>query len=174
MLCRNLSSCYGAHRRCRPSLGVAFCALLVEPSQAAYLRRCAASSRGTGTAALLSSDHALLSVCKRCEHTATMATPPKRDLTTKEQVDELMDSFAEACELITDAKESVGTTYFADDMEDAEKQTQDVLNRWESLQAALEHKGTAEELQKVRNMYDLKIKQLKAELETVREAGGAG
>lgn len=95
-------------------------------------------------------------------------------MTTKEQVDELMDSFAEACELITDAKESVGTTYFADDMEDAEKQTHDVLNRWESLQAALERKGTAEELQKVRNMYDLKIKQLKAELEAVREAGGAG
>lgn len=116
----------------------------------------------------------MLSVCKRCEHTSAIATPPGRELTTKEQIDELMDAFAEACELITDAKESVGTTYFEDDMEDAEKQTHDVLKRWESLQAALERKGTAEELQKVRNMYDLKIKQLKAELETVREAGGAG
>ncbi|CAG9583671.1 conserved hypothetical protein [Leishmania major strain Friedlin] len=174
MLCRNVSRSYSARRRCRPSVCVAFGALLVEPPQAAYLRRCAVSSRATATAASLSSDHASLSVCKRCEHTTTIATPPERVLTTKEQVDELMDSFAEACELITDAKESVGTTYFADDMEDAEKQTHDVLNRWESLQAALERKGTAEELQKVRNMYDLKIKQLKAELEAVREAGGAG
>lgn len=85
-----------------------------------------------------------------------------------------MECFAEARALITDAMESVGTTYFADDMEDAEKQTAETMKRWGALQAELESRGAAEQLQRVRNMYELKIKQLQAELETVREAGGSG
>lgn len=85
-----------------------------------------------------------------------------------------MDSFAEARELIKDAMESVGTTYFADDMEDAEQQAKDVLKRWADVQAFLEKSGETAELQKLRNMHDLKIKQMEAELETVRDAGCSG
>ena len=85
-----------------------------------------------------------------------------------------MESFAEARELIKDAMESVGTTYFAEDMADAEAQTKDVLKRWVDVQAFLEASGQEEELQKLRNMHDLKIKQMEAEQETDRDAGGTG
>ncbi|KPI85768.1 hypothetical protein ABL78_5159 [Leptomonas seymouri] len=106
------------------------------------------------------------------EHTtAAAAGASSDDLST--QLNDLMDSFAEARELIKDAMESVGTTYFADDMTDAEAQAGDVLKRWADVQAFLEKSGAKEELQKLRNMHDLKIKQMEAELETVREAGGS-
>ncbi|CAM43917.1 conserved hypothetical protein [Leishmania braziliensis MHOM/BR/75/M2904] len=173
MLSLSISRRSAAPMRCRPCFDVVLGARQTVPPLAAYIRRPFASSRALVAAAVVSADHTVLDVSKRCEHTTT-ETPSRKQLTTKEQVDELMDSFAEACELLTDAKESVGTTYFADDIEDAENQTQDVLKRWESLQADLEHQGAAEQLQRVRSMYELKIKQLKAEFETVREAGGAG
>lgn len=94
------------------------------------------------------------------------------DLSTR--LNDLMDAFGEARELTKDAMESVGTTYFADDMEDAEAQTKEVLKRWAELQADLEKAGQTEELRKLRNMHDLKMKQMEAELETVRDAGGSG
>ncbi|KAK7199860.1 hypothetical protein NESM_000033900 [Novymonas esmeraldas] len=133
------------------------------------------AARGIAASAGSAAGVASMCVSRRCAHTTTTTTtttaPSK---TTNEQLDELMDSFAEARALITDAMESVGTTYFADDMEDAETQTKDVLTRWEALQADLEGSGETEQLQRVRSMYELKIKQLKAELETVQEAGGSG
>ncbi|AIO02291.1 hypothetical protein LPMP_351540 [Leishmania panamensis] len=174
MLSLSISRRSAALMRCRPCFDAVLGARQTVPPLATYIRRPFASSRALVAAAVVSADHTVLHVSKRCEHTTTIETPSGKQLTTKEQVDELMDSFAEACELLTDAKESVGTTYFADDIEDAENQTQDVLKRWESLQADLEHQGAAEQLQRVRSMYELKIKQLKAEFETVREAGGAG
>lgn len=73
-----------------------------------------------------------------------------------------------------DAMESVGTTYFTDDMEDAEAQTKEVLKQWATLQADLEKAGQTEELRKLRNMHDLKMKQMEGELEAVRDAGGSG
>ena len=110
---------------------------------------------------------------RRFEHTAPAAGGTSSDdLST--QLNDLMESFAEARELIKDAMESVGTTYFAEDMADAEAQTKDVLKRWVDVQAFLEASGQEEELQKLRNMHDLKIKQMEAELETVRDAGGSG
>ncbi|GET93217.1 hypothetical protein, conserved [Leishmania tarentolae] len=173
MLFRNVSRYCCSDGRCWPSLVVALGTRRVDLPQGGHLRRLTVFSRGIATAASVSTHHVVLSFPKRCEHTTTIESPTGGELTTKEHIDELMECFAEASELISDANESIGTTYFSGDLEDAEKQTQEVLNRWASLQAALELKGTADELKKVRNMYDLKIKQLKAELETVREAGGA-
>jgi enamine deaminase RidA (YjgF/YER057c/UK114 family) len=114
---------------------------------------------------------------RRFEHTTTPTTPTAAEASSDDlstQLNDLMDSFAEARELIKDAMESVGTTYFADDMEDAEQQAKDVLKRWADVQAFLEKSGETAELQKLRNMHDLKIKQMEAELETVRDAGCSG
>ncbi|KAG5488549.1 hypothetical protein JIQ42_00156 [Leishmania sp. Namibia] len=165
---------YGAQRQSRSFIGAHACSMLMVPLDAAGLRCLSASSGGVVCTTAITGHRAVLCVSVRCEHTTTTVPPPEKKPTANEQVDELMDSFTEACELITDARESVGTTYFADDMEDAETQTQDVLKRWDNLQADLEQQGAVEQLQKLRNTYELKIKQLKAELETVREAGGSG
>ncbi|KAG5465450.1 hypothetical protein CUR178_00153 [Leishmania enriettii] len=165
---------YGAQRQSWSFIGAHACSMLMVSLDATGFRCPSTSARGAACAAAVAGHRAVLSVSKRCEHTTTIVPPPEKNLKANEQVDELMGSFTEACELIEDARESVGTTYFADDMEDAETQTQDVMKRWDNLQAELEEQGAVEQLQKLRNTYELKIKQLKAELETVREAGGSG
>lgn len=84
----------------------------------------------------------------------------------------LMEGFAEARELLRDATESMGTTYYEEDLEDAQVQTADVLGQWEALKAGLRAKGRVDELSQLENMHEIHMKQLKAELEAVREAGG--
>lgn len=165
MLTRSALRLISRGPRCRSGLLVGF---------AAALRRTtvtASSSSGGRTPALPAV--ALVTV-RRFEHTAAPAAVGAAEDDLSTQLNDLMDSFAEARELIKDAMESVGTTYFADDMEDAEAQTKDVLKRWSDVQAFLESSGQTEELRKLRNMHDLKIKQMEAELETVRDAGGSG
>ncbi|KAG5464712.1 hypothetical protein LSCM4_00153 [Leishmania orientalis] len=165
---------YGAQKQSRSFISAHACSMLMVALDATGLRYPSVSARGAACATAIAGHSSVLCASKRCEHTTTIVPPPEKNPTANKQVDELMDSFTEACELITDARESVGSTYFADDMEDAETQTQDVLKRWDNLQADLEQQGAVEQLQNLRNTYELKIKQLKAELETVREAGGSG
>ncbi|KPA80063.1 hypothetical protein ABB37_05076 [Leptomonas pyrrhocoris] len=141
---------------------------------AAVLRRSATTTVAANPIAA-TAVAAPLTLCatKRFENTTSgVAGASGDDRST--QLNDLMDSFGEARELIKDASESVGTTYFADDMADAETQVKDVLKRWADVQALLEKSGKTAELQKLRNMHELKMKQMEAELETVREAGGSG
>ncbi|KAG5490021.1 hypothetical protein JKF63_00140 [Porcisia hertigi] len=173
MLYRTVQSRFRSVRQCLPN-GVAAWTALHVPRHGGELCSSLRSSRTSSTTVRLCTTKGVLCASTRYEHTTTAAQLPEKELSAKEQLDELMESFEEARELIAEASESVGTTYFAEDIEDAMNQTRDVLRRWESLQGMMEREGSVEQLQKVRNMYALRIKQLEAELETVREAGGAG
>jgi hypothetical protein len=81
------------------------------------------------------------------------------------EMQELMELFAEARELISEARESVGTVYFGDDLEDAIKSKDDVLTQWTSLQKRLEIDGAHDVLTRMQREYDVKFRQLQAEVE---------
>ncbi|PWV11398.1 hypothetical protein C3747_60g678c [Trypanosoma cruzi] len=78
---------------------------------------------------------------------------------------ELMDAFSEARELIEEAKESAGTVYAAEDMQEAKEQTEKTLALWRELQAHLESSGNLDGLNRLRREHDFKMSQLCAELE---------
>ncbi|ORC93034.1 uncharacterized protein TM35_000023600 [Trypanosoma theileri] len=82
----------------------------------------------------------------------------------------LMDSFAEARELIEEAKESIGSVYASEDMQDAKEQTDKTLALWEELQKKLEEMGDMSTLERLRKEHSLKMAQLRAELEEVEHA----
>lgn len=83
-----------------------------------------------------------------------------------------MDQFGEARELITDATESVGTTYFSEDIHDAQEQTTVVLNAWEALKEELRRSGDGKALEALEKEHEMKMKQLQQELEAAQHAGG--
>jgi murein L,D-transpeptidase YcbB/YkuD len=87
------------------------------------------------------------------------------DATTTAAMKQLMDAFAEARELISDARESLGTTYFSDDLDDAIKAKDDVITEWKSVQQKLETAGASDRLVKLQREYDVKFRQLEAEVE---------
>ncbi|CUG89065.1 Hypothetical protein, putative [Bodo saltans] len=99
------------------------------------------------------------------------ATPLRKNATigdeafTTAAMKELMDQFAEARELIGDARESLGTTYFSDDLDDAIKAKDDVLTQWKSVQQTLEAASASDRLSKLQREYDVKFRQLEAEVE---------
>ena len=75
-----------------------------------------------------------------------------------------MSDFGEARELIAEAKESVGTTYYSDDASDAKQQTEKVIGDFNALKNSLKEDGQDEALRKVEREYDVKFAQLAAEL----------
>jgi murein L,D-transpeptidase YcbB/YkuD len=87
------------------------------------------------------------------------------DDATTAAMKQLMDAFAEARELISDARESLGTTYFSDDLDDAIKAKDDVIAEWKSVQEKLESAGASDRLVKLQREYDVKFRQLEAEVE---------
>lgn len=84
---------------------------------------------------------------------------------TNTSMKELMDAFGEARELIGDARESIGTVYFADDLNDAIKAKDDVLSQWKHIQDTLEAEAATDRLVKLQKEYDVKFRQLQAEVE---------
>ncbi|RNF00643.1 uncharacterized protein Tco025E_08754 [Trypanosoma conorhini] len=83
---------------------------------------------------------------------------------------ELMEAFAEARELIIEAKESVGTVYVAEDLQDAKEQTEKTLTLWKDIQADLELSGDTDALRRLKREHDIKMSQLRAELEDVEHS----
>jgi hypothetical protein len=79
------------------------------------------------------------------------------------------DQFAESREALTDAKDSVGTTYFADDVADAKELSENCLKSYADLKNAITLRGTPEILARLEREYDIKFKQLQAELDEVME-----
>jgi hypothetical protein len=82
-----------------------------------------------------------------------------------------MSSFGEARELIADAKESSGTSYFSEDAEDAKSCTETVLSDFKRLKEWLREQGQGETVAKVEREYNVKFDQLAAELADVLEHG---
>jgi hypothetical protein len=80
-------------------------------------------------------------------------------------MNDLMLSFAEARELIDDAKESQGTAYFSDDAKDAENKTTETIAMWNQLCDDLAASNQCDELEKLKREYNVKFRQLGAELE---------
>jgi len=95
----------------------------------------------------------------RCQSTFSDAT--------RKQVDSINDKFAEARDEIGMAMEVAGTTYFNEEAEEARKVAQDVLDRFDALQASLPDKERGE----LSRSMGLKMEQLKAELKLLRDAG---
>ncbi|RNF05143.1 hypothetical protein TraAM80_04703 [Trypanosoma rangeli] len=76
----------------------------------------------------------------------------------------LMEAFAEARELIMEAKESAGTVYVAEDLHDAKVQTEKTLSLWNEIQSDLELSGDTTALDRLKREHSNKMSQLRAEL----------
>ncbi|ESL09500.1 hypothetical protein TRSC58_02777 [Trypanosoma rangeli SC58] len=83
---------------------------------------------------------------------------------------ELMDAFAEARELIMEAKESAGTVYVAEDLQDAKVQTKKTLSLWKEIQSDLELSGDTAALDRLKREHSTKMSQLRAELADAEDA----
>lgn len=75
----------------------------------------------------------------------------------------IMEKFSEARELLQDARESHGTSYFAADLEDAQSLVQEVNNDWTGLLCEMERRGLAAEKGALERANGLKIQQLNEE-----------
>ena len=144
MMCRPTSLSCGASR-----------ALLVVRPAAALTRPAAALTRPVASLA-----RALLPRADLCPpiSTRTFASTPARH----PDLEQLEDEFAEARELLSDAEEAMGTTYFNDDLKDAREATEKVLERYESMKASLP-KGSNELIELQRSL-GLKIEELRGRL----------
>lgn len=81
-------------------------------------------------------------------------------------MENISDKFKEAMELLDDARGSVGTVYFSEDMTDAEDAIQDVLSDYESL-----IKDTNEDQRQiVIRTIGLKIEELKAQVQMLKDS----
>lgn len=83
----------------------------------------------------------------------------------KQLVETLTDKFSEARELMQDARESQGTVYFSDDIEDAQQAIKDTLEQYSNLVQKL----TSEQRQKVSATLGLRMEELKAQQAALEE-----
>lgn len=84
----------------------------------------------------------------------------------KKYMDGISDKFGEAMELLSDARSSMGTVYFSDDMTDAEAVIDEVLTEYESLLKLL----TDSQSKDVTRAIGLKMEELKAQLQLLKES----
>jgi len=77
----------------------------------------------------------------------------------KKGIDSLTDQFMEARELLEDARESLGTTYFSEDMQDAQTAVKDTLAEYAQLLSQLSDKQKEEVVRTI----GLKMEELKAQ-----------
>ena len=75
----------------------------------------------------------------------------------EEQLEQLNDEFAEARDLLSDAEESIGTTYFEDDLEDAKVAVEQVFERYDAMRTALPE----DEVMDLQRSIGLKIEELR-------------
>ncbi|XP_033734964.1 uncharacterized protein LOC117323692 [Pecten maximus] len=88
------------------------------------------------------------------------------DKTVKKMMDILTDKFAEARELMQDARESQGTVYFSDDMSEAQEAVQDTLEEYRSLLSKLDET----QKQNVVRTIGLRMEELKAQQAALEES----
>tara|TARA_B110001452_G_scaffold171833_1_gene143917 strand:- start:1688 stop:2002 length:315 start_codon:yes stop_codon:yes gene_type:complete len=74
-------------------------------------------------------------------------------------LEELSDEFAEARELLSDAEEAIGTTYFEEDLEDARIAVEQVLERYDSIKASLPE--GSDELMNLQRSLGLRMEELR-------------
>eukprot|EP00672_Neobodo_designis_P017440 CAMPEP_0174830086 /NCGR_PEP_ID=MMETSP1114-20130205/2333_1 /TAXON_ID=312471 /ORGANISM="Neobodo designis, Strain CCAP 1951/1" /LENGTH=150 /DNA_ID=CAMNT_0016063869 /DNA_START=29 /DNA_END=479 /DNA_ORIENTATION=- len=91
------------------------------------------------------------------------------DIDADKRMDEVNMQFGEARELIADAKESVGTTDYSDDAEDAIQATKEALQMYRALLQDLEAAGRDADKTRIERENGQKMKQLEIELQTVLE-----
>eukprot|EP00744_Colponema_vietnamica_P019543 GILI01027664.1.p1 GENE.GILI01027664.1~~GILI01027664.1.p1 ORF type:complete len:106 (+),score=19.43 GILI01027664.1:356-673(+) len=79
----------------------------------------------------------------------------------------IMEKFGEARELLQDARESQGTSYFEADLEDAQKIVEEVTTEWKGLLDTLNEKGLASTRDAIEKANSLKIQQLTEEYDVL-------
>ncbi|XP_005096601.1 uncharacterized protein LOC101854564 [Aplysia californica] len=84
----------------------------------------------------------------------------------KKAMQSLTDQFMEARELLDDARESMGTVYFSDDMSDAQAAVSDTLVEYKQLLSQL----SADQRQEVLKTIGLRMEELKAQEQAIKEA----
>ncbi|XP_071797890.1 uncharacterized protein [Asterias amurensis] len=84
----------------------------------------------------------------------------------RREMENLSDRFMEAKELLDDARESMGTVYFNDDLEDADGAVEETLKEYKSLLARL----SEEQKQTVMRTIGLRMEELSAQQIMIRES----
>jgi hypothetical protein len=97
------------------------------------------------------------------------STEVPADFDADKRMDEVNMQFGEARELINDAKESIGTTDYSDDAEDAIAATKEALELYNNLLKDLKAAGRDDDYTRIERSNGQKMKQLGAELQTVLE-----
>lgn len=87
------------------------------------------------------------------------------DEEVKKHVDDLSEKFSEAVGLLEDARQSLGTVYFSEDMKDAENTVTTILNEYNSLLEKLHET----QRMNVNRTIGLKMHELQAQLQMIRE-----
>ncbi|ESP04054.1 hypothetical protein LOTGIDRAFT_230306 [Lottia gigantea] len=83
----------------------------------------------------------------------------------KKGIETISDQFMEAREMMEDARESKGTTYFSEDVEDAQKAVKETLESYQQLLAKI----SDSQKQQVMRTIGLKMEELKAQLIAMEE-----
>lgn len=81
-------------------------------------------------------------------------------------MEDISEKFKEAMELMEDARGSVGTVYFSDDMSDAENAIEEVLSDYENLMQQMNE----EQKKSVVRTIGLKIEELKAQIQMLKDS----
>ncbi|XP_072043302.1 uncharacterized protein [Amphiura filiformis] len=84
----------------------------------------------------------------------------------RKEIDAITDKFMEAKEYLDDAKDSMDSVYFDEDMKDAEDAIQETLNMYQDLIGRLNE----EQKQNVTRTIGLKMEELKAQLDMIKES----
>uniref|UniRef100_T1IR81 Uncharacterized protein n=1 Tax=Strigamia maritima TaxID=126957 RepID=T1IR81_STRMM len=84
----------------------------------------------------------------------------------RKRVDSISTKFTDAVELINDAKSSMGTIYFTEDMKDAEELVAEVMNDYKTLLSSLDDKQRTD----VQRTIGLKMEELKAQISILKDS----
>eukprot|EP00758_Cryptobia_borreli_P015264 Tbor_TRINITY_DN6006_c0_g2::TRINITY_DN6006_c0_g2_i1::g.11277::m.11277 len=88
---------------------------------------------------------------------------------TQERLSAIMEKFAEARELLGDARESHGTSYFSEDISDAKEAVDAVELSWNKLKEDLISSGKEDEMLSLERENGVKIRQLFEEFKVLCE-----
>ncbi|KAK8402417.1 hypothetical protein O3P69_000670 [Scylla paramamosain] len=128
-------------------------------------QQCHAASRGGlyATAGRCSWGHtpAFATLRNTSSHSGTQMS----SIDVKKAVDIISEQFSEAMELMNDARSSIGTIYFSEDMEDVQAQVADTLQSYSSLLAKLNEEQRRSVIQSV----GLKMEELKSQMSLLEE-----
>lgn len=107
----------------------------------------------------------IASPIKKCFSTTRQMLARLKPEEVRKRVDKLTDHFAEARELLGDARESLGTTYFSDDMSEAQESVSSTLSLYEALLSDLEK----DQREDVIRTIGLRMEELKAQEQAIKD-----